>query len=130
MIDLTPLAWLSVASGGLIAGFIDSIAGGGGLITLPVLLAAGLPPHLAIGTNKVQSVFGSGTAAWRYGRRGLIPWRLIWPGIVMSLIASAAGAWTVRQIDPAFLEKVLPFILLALWCYVAFKKDLGDDKSH
>jgi uncharacterized membrane protein YfcA len=130
MIDLTPLAWLTVAFGGLTAGFIDSIAGGGGLITLPVLLASGLPPHLAIGTNKVQSVFGSGTAAWRYGRRGLIPWRPIWPGIVMSLIASAAGAWTVRQIDPAFLEKVLPFILLALWCYVAFKKNLGADKSR
>ncbi|MCG8683967.1 MAG: TSUP family transporter, partial [Desulfobacterales bacterium] len=62
MITMPPLAWAAVAAGGLLAGFIDSIAGGGGLVTLPVLLAVGLPPHLAIGTNKVQSVFGSGTA--------------------------------------------------------------------
>jgi uncharacterized membrane protein YfcA len=130
MLDLPPLAWVAVALGGLLAGFIDSIAGGGGLITLPILLAIGLPPHLAIGTNKVQSVFGSGTAAYRYGRKGLIPWKRIWPGVVMSLVASAVGAWTVRQIDASILERVLPFILLTLWIYVAVKKNLGDKESH
>lgn len=130
MIEMQPLTWALVAGGGLIAGLIDSIAGGGGLITLPVLLAVGLPPHLAIGTNKVQSVFGSGTATWRFGRKGLIPWKKIWPGVVMSLIASAAGAWTVRSIDAAALKYVLPFILSALWLYVAFKKNLGDTESH
>jgi hypothetical protein len=130
MIEMQPIAWLAIAGGGLIAGFIDSIAGGGGLITLPVLLAVGLPPHLAIGTNKVQSVFGSGTATWRYGREGLIPWKRIWPGIVMSLFAAAAGAWTVRRIDAGALRYALPFILSALWLYVAFKKDLGDTESR
>ncbi len=130
MLDLPPLAWVAVALGGLLAGFIDSIAGGGGLITLPILLAVGLPPHLAIGTNKVQSVFGSGTAAYRYGRKGLIPWKKIWPGVLMSLMASAVGAWTVRQIDASILERVLPFILLVLWIYVAAKKNLGDRESH
>lgn len=130
MIDFHPLAWAAIAAGGLLAGFIDSIAGGGGLITLPILLAAGLPPHLAIGTNKVQSIFGSGTAAWRYGGKGLIPWKKIWPGVAMSLIASAAGAWTVRQIDASILERALPFILLILWIYVAVNKNLGDRESH
>ncbi len=130
MIELQPAAWAIAAAGGLLAGFIDSIAGGGGLITLPILLAVGLPPHLAIGTNKVQAIFGSGTAAWRYARKGLIPWRKIWPGVVMSLGASAAGAWTVRQIDASILERALPFVLLILWIYVAVKKNLGDRESR
>ena len=125
-----PWVWPAVLAGGLAAGFIDSIAGGGGLITLPVLLAAGLPPHLALGTNKVQSVFGSGTAAWRYGRGGLIPWRTIWVGVAMSLVASFLGAWTVRKIDASALESILPFILIALWFYIALKKDLGETGEY
>jgi len=112
MIELSPAAWIAFTAGGLLTGFIDSIAGGGGLISLPVLLAAGLPPHLAIGTNKVQSVFGSGTAAWRYGRKGLIPWKKIWPGVVMSLGTSAAGSWAGSQLvmkhPPRFIR---PFFL-------------------
>jgi uncharacterized membrane protein YfcA len=130
MTQLSPAAWIIIALGGLFSGFIDSIAGGGGLITLPVLLAVGLPPHLAIGTNKVQSIFGSGTASWRYGRRKLIPWKRIWPGVVMSLVFSAAGAWTVRRIDAGALQKTLPFILVALWCYVACSRNLGDTESR
>ena len=99
-------------------------------MTLPILLAVGLPPHLAIGTNKVQSVFGSGTAAFRYTRKGLVPWRLIWPAVVMSLAGAAAGAWVVGLIDAVILEKVLPVILVMLWCYVAIRKNLGDRREH
>ena len=65
---------------GLAAGFVDSIAGGGGLISLPVLLNLGLPPMEALGTNKLQATFGSGGAAWHYGRAGLIDFR----NVVMS----------------------------------------------
>ena len=130
MPDFSVVSWIAVVLGGLVAGFIDSIAGGGGFITLPVLLAVGLPAHPAIGTNKVQSIFGSGTATWRYGRQGLIPWKRVWPGVVMSLVAAAAGAWTVRQADARALEKGLPFVLLGLWCYVAFKRNLGDIESQ
>ncbi|MCG8452511.1 MAG: TSUP family transporter [Spirochaetales bacterium] len=130
MATLPPLAWTLVVLGGLAAGFIDSIAGGGGLITVPVLLAVGLPPHMALGTNKVQSVFGSGTAALRYGRKGLIPWRKISPGVILSLVASFLGAWTVKRINASALEMILPFLLLLLWLYVAFKKDLGDSATQ
>lgn len=130
MPEIAPLAWIVIALAGLLAGFIDSIAGGGGLITLPTLLAVGLPPHLAIGTNKVQSVFGSGTAAWRYGRNGLIPWRRIVPGVLASLVFSAVGAWSVSRIAPGFLEYMLPFVLVVLWVYVAAKKRLGDVETH
>ncbi len=65
---LYPLLFLT----GLAAGFVDSIVGGGGLISLPVLLSVGMPPQLALGTNKLQATFGSGSATWHYARAGLI----------------------------------------------------------
>ena len=66
MLELAPLTLCLLFAAALLGGFIDSIAGGGGIITLPALLAAGLPPHVALGTNKLQSSFGSFTAAMRY----------------------------------------------------------------
>ncbi|MDC7232796.1 MAG: TSUP family transporter, partial [Spirochaetales bacterium] len=68
----TFLKLLILFAAALSAGFVDSIAGGGGLIAVPALLAVGIPPHLALGTNKVQSSFGSSTAAIRYAGSGLI----------------------------------------------------------
>lgn len=129
MPEFTSFSWIIIAAAGLAAGFVDSIAGGGGLLAVPALLAVGLPPHLALGTNKLQSVFGSGTAAWRYGSKGLIPWRRVFPGIVTSLFAAALGAWTVGRLDIPILSKALPFFLTAVWLYVALKRDLGDRRS-
>src|SRR4051812_49281535 len=65
---ILPLLFLT----GLCAGFVDSIAGGGGLITLPVLLNAGISPEFALGTNKLQATFGSGSAAWHFAKAGLV----------------------------------------------------------
>ena len=65
---MSPWVLAALFATGLVAGFVDSIAGGGGLITLPVLLSVGIPPHLALGTNKLQATFGSGSAAWHYTR--------------------------------------------------------------
>src|SRR2546425_3938095 len=80
---MTPL-WLypPLFLTGLAAGFVDAIAGGGGLVTLPVLLNLGLSPPDALGTNKLQAVFGSGCATWHYGRAGLIDPRACGSGIV------------------------------------------------
>lgn len=129
MPDFSIITWVIVVFAALAAGFIDSIAGGGGLITLPVLLAAGLPPHLAIGTNKVQSVFGTAAAAWRCTRGGLVPWKRIGPGFVMSLTAAGAGAWSVGAVNAGILERVLPFILAGLWVYLALKPELGESEG-
>ena len=130
MPEFSPITWIIVVSAGLAAGFIDSIAGGGGMITLPVLLAAGLPPHLAVGTNKVQSVFGAATAAWRYTVvGGLVPWRRIRPGFLISLLASGAGAWSVGAVDAGILERSVPFVLLGLWIYVALRRELGEGEK-
>ena len=85
---------------GLLAGFVDSIAGGGGLISLPVLLSAGLPPQLALGTNKLQGSFGSFSAAFNYISKGKTHFRTLYPGIAFTFLGAVAGAWAIQQLDP------------------------------
>ncbi|WP_313005641.1 TSUP family transporter, partial [Brevundimonas sp.] len=88
MLELAPdvLAFLFVVA--VAAGFIDAIAGGGGLITVPALLAVGVPPVAAIATNKVQGSFGTAAATWTFWRKGRIDFALLkWP-----LLATVAGA--------------------------------------
>ena len=93
---------------GLSAGFVDAIAGGGGLIAVPALLWAGLDPQIALGTNKLQSSCGTALAAWRYGRAGLLQWKNLALGLVITLCASALGALAITRIDPAFLRQIIP----------------------
>jgi len=107
------------------AGFVDAIAGGGGLLTVPALLAAGLPPQLALGTNKLQSSCGTALATFNYARAGLIAWRDWIPGIAMTAAASIAGALTATAADPSHLRKLIPVALVLLAAYTAFKPDLG-----
>jgi hypothetical protein len=114
---------------GAAAGWIDSIAGGG-LITLPVLLNLGLAPADAVGTNKLQAVFGSGNAAWRYGRAGLINWRKVIAGVVFTAVGACAGALAVQQIRPDFLRTIIPFLLISIAVYFLFRHQLGDADSH
>ncbi|MEZ4366865.1 MAG: TSUP family transporter [Kofleriaceae bacterium] len=95
------------------AGTVDAIAGGGGLITLPSLLAAGLPPHVALGTNKGQGVFGSGAALATYWRRGAVSARWIAIGWPLGLLGSLAGAAAVSSLSPQTLRPVV-MVLLAV----------------
>ena len=73
------------------AGFIDAIAGGGGLITVPALLAAGLPPQAALGTNKLQASFGSGSALLRFVRAGLVDLKTCRNGVLWTALGATAG---------------------------------------
>ncbi|MDY4954382.1 MAG: TSUP family transporter, partial [Candidatus Onthomonas sp.] len=75
-----------------IAGFVDAIAGGGGLISLPAYLIAGVPVHTAIGTNKLSSSMGTAVSTFRYAREGFIPWRQALICLVFALTGSAIGA--------------------------------------
>src|SRR5205809_2485060 len=102
---------------GLAAGFVDSIAGGGGLITVPVLLSLGVDPQHALGTNKLQSACGSGSAAWHYARAKTVALIDCGRGFVFSLIGAATGTWAVQQVDPAFLSRVIPILLIAVAVY-------------
>jgi uncharacterized membrane protein YfcA len=115
---------------GAAAGWIDSIAGGGGLITLPVLLNLGLAPADAVGTNKLQAVFGSGSAAWHYGRAGLVDWRQASVGVLFTAIGAFAGAVSVQQIRPEFLRTIIPFLLIAIAVYFLVRPQLGDVDSR
>ena len=120
--------FLFVAGGA--AGLIDSIAGGGGLITVPALLLAGLDPRLALGTNKFQSSFGSFTASVRYARAGEVQVKRTVPGIVFTLIGAATGSALVQVIRIELLDALIPFLLLAILLYTVFSPRLGAIDSH
>jgi uncharacterized membrane protein YfcA len=127
-IDLMTL--LALAGAGLLAGFVDAIAGGGGLIALPALLAAGVPPVVALGTNKVQSVIGTAVAALTYWRRGFVDLRTLLPAIVTAATAAFVGALVVRQIDPSALRIAVPIFLIIIAVYFLFAPQLTDNDSH
>ena len=115
---------------GLGAGFVDSIAGGGGLITLPVLLSVCPDPRVALGTNKLQGSFGSGSATYHFARAGAVTWRDCGRGCLLALAGSAAGSLLVQTIDPAWLKKIVPAVLLGVAAYFALKPKLGEKDLH
>lgn len=115
---------------GLVAGTIDSIAGGGGLITLPVLLGLGFPPHIALGTNKFQSSFGSFTASYYYVRKGGVLLKEALPGIVFTFIGAALGTWSVQQVHSDALNYLIPFLLIAIVIYTFLTPNLGAIDKH
>jgi len=107
------------------AGFVDSIAGGGGLITVPLLLSAGLPPLDALGTNKLQASFGSGSATWHFARAGLIDGREVRLGVGLSFLSAMLGAFVVQQISPDFLRRLIPALLIGIAIYTLFQPGFG-----
>ena len=120
------LVLISLAS--LLAGGIDSIVGGGGLILVPALFAVypGAAPATLFGTNKSASVWGTTIATLQYSRRVQLRWPVLLPAALAALVGGFAGAWHVTLVDPSFLRKLLPFILLAVLLYTLAKKDLGS----
>lgn len=128
--DLPVWAYPLLFAAALIAGTIDAIAGGGGLITLPVLLSLGLPAPIALATNKLQAVFGSGSAAWNFGQRGAVDWRECRLGFALTASGSLAGAYAVRVLDPQFLGTIIPWLLAAIVIYMAFRPQLGETSRH
>jgi uncharacterized membrane protein YfcA len=112
------------------AGAIDAIAGGGGLITIPALMAAGVPPVQAIATNKLQSTFGTGGAVIAYGRKGHIDLRRFALPAAASFVGSALGAYILTQADPSFLAAFLPVLLIGIVIYYATAKRMSDEDRH
>lgn len=109
-----------------LGGMIDAVAGGGGLIALPAYLLAGLPPHLAIGTNRVSSVIGMAVSTGRYLREGYINFSLALPAIVFALLGGAVGA-RLGLLVPAQYFRVLLIVLLPIAAAVViFRKTLAD----
>jgi uncharacterized membrane protein YfcA len=118
------VVFLAVAA--FAAGFIDSIAGGGGLITIPALLLAGFAPVDALGTNKLQGLFGSGSATITYAAKGQVDLRKQAPMALLSLVGGAIGALLASFLPGDWLRIALPFILVAIALYFALKPNMGD----
>ena len=109
-----------------LGGFIDAIAGGGGLITLPAIMAMGVPPHLALGTNKLQGVFGSFTATLNFTKKGLIDYKECFVGIVFTFIGALIGATLILFLNANFLKIIIPFLLIAIFIYTLFMPKIGE----
>lgn len=112
---------------GLAAGFVDSIAGGGGLLTLPSLLWAGLTPQWALGTNKLQASCGTALATYRYAQAGLLRHRGLKLGIAITLLGSLAGSWVAYDTSPQRLRVLIPILLLCIGVYLGKKPNLGKE---
>lgn len=115
---------------GLFGGFVDSIAGGGGIITVPVLLASGMPPHIALATNKLQSSFGSFTASFNYIHKGLVHLKDVLRGIFFTFIGASLGTISILYIDATFLNKLIPIMLIAIFLYTLFTPKLGENDRN
>ncbi len=126
MFELTLDIALLLLVAGFAAGFIDSIAGGGGLITVPALLLAGVPPAQALATNKVQGAFGAATAAASYAASGLVDLRRQWRSALMAGLGGVLGAALVSRLPTDALRLGLPVILIGIALFFAVKPGLND----
>ncbi len=127
-IDLLTLFLLFLAGG--FAGFVDAIAGGGGIIALPALLAAGVPPHQALATNKLQGSFGSLTAAANYAHKGMLHPKELGMGVCFTLMGAAAGTLLVQYFPANALENTIVAMLVLIFLYTLFSPDLGRIEKH
>jgi uncharacterized membrane protein YfcA len=120
--------WLAAAA--LVAGCVDAIAGGGGLITVPAMLLAGFDPATAVATNKLQSTFGSGSATLAFARAGRIDWRRALPFAASGAAASVLGALCVQRLSNDVLLGVVPFLLAGAALYFGLSPSLSDANAR
>lgn len=109
-----------------VAGFVDSIAGGGGLISVPALMLSGADPLTVLATNKLQGTFGSGTATLTYAMAGHVRLRDQWLMAAISVAAGAFGALFASAIPAEVLRMVMPVVLIAVAAFFALKPGLSD----
>ena len=128
LFGLEPATVLMLCVAAFSAGFIDAVAGGGGLLTVPALLTAGLPPHMALGTNKLAATFGSSTASWTYFKKNLFNptfWR---NSIIATAIGAVLGTLTVDYLSTDFLEKWLPVVIFGAALYTLLSRQKPDNQ--
>ncbi len=117
-ISLEMLGLLFLAAS--LAGFVDAIAGGGGLITVPVLFAAGIPPAQALATNKLQGSFGSFSATFYFVRKGMVSLRQLRYASLFTFCGAATGAELVQRISATTLTSLIPILLICISLYFLF----------
>jgi len=123
--------WLILITGAFLAGLVDAVVGGGGLIQLPLLLAVhpGIAMPILFATNKISSIGGTAVAAWEYSRKIHIPYFLILPAVVMALVGAAAGAALVSWVPSKLVRPVVLVLLIAVGAYTFFKPNFGSVRS-
>lgn len=127
-LTLEILGWLFLA--GLAGGFVDSIAGGGGLISVPALIMSGMNPVAALATNKAQAMFGSFTATLTYARKGHVHLRDMKLAIAFTFVGSVTGTFFVQILNTDIMTQVIPFLLIAAAFYFLFGPKLGEVDRH
>lgn len=118
---------LFLCAAGFFASLVDSIAGGGGIISLPAFLAAGIPPHLALGTNKFSATCGSFTSSIQYFKNGKVNKNLLKYLLPFTLIGAVLGVNTVLAIDTKYLNTIVLVLLLSVGIYSLFSKNIGSE---
>ena len=128
MIDLWLYPVLTAVA--VLAGFIDAIAGGGGLIMVPALLFAGVPPLNTLGTNKLQSMFGTATAFRNYSGKGLVEWRAHKGTVAAVFVGATAGVLLVQAVSSDALRLIIPVLLLVMAGYTVLSPRMSDEDAH
>jgi len=123
MADPMQLLFLFVLA--LVAGTIDAMAGGGGLLTIPGLMATGLPPVTALATNKFQAIFSPLSAAWHFWKSGRLDIDKLWKPALLSGLAAACGAASLTFINPGVLKEMVPFLLIGICGWLLLSDGFG-----
>ncbi len=120
---------MMVFAGGLVAGIVDSIAGGGGLVALPILLGVGLPPTTALATSKFQALFGSSFAAISYYRRGLVSFEDTGKTMLFTCVGAILGSLLLLNTPNDILKYVVPVLLVCIFLLLIFKPARLENES-
>ena len=131
MIDGYPV-WivLLIGVGVFLAGFVDGIGGGGGIISVPIYMMAGLPTHFALGTNKMSSAIGTAVSTARYLKNGFVDWSLAIPSVLLALAGSYIGTSIQLRVDETVLKYILLFVLHAAAVLLLRKKSLPEQRGE
>ena len=127
---IEPWIYGALGATAVLTGFIDAIAGGGGLIMMPALLSAGVPPINALATNKLQSMFGVATAFSNFARKGLVDWRAHRGTIAVVFVGASAGVLALQSIDTDALRLIIPLLLVLAALYVLLSPRMTDEDAH
>ena len=127
---LGPTVLLGLFFLAMLAGFVDSIAGGGGLLVIPALFAVGLTPAQVFGTSKLGACFGSFSASMTFVRRGEVELRPMVGIIAATFLGAVLGALTLQIIDAGILRGLIPFLLIAIAVYMLLAKNAGAFETH
>lgn len=128
MAELDLYLILSVVA--FVAGYVDGVAGGGGMIMIPAILTAGLPPHLALGTNKLAATMGIFNAACTYLRHNILKPRYWVAAMIAVFIGALIGTIVAHLLSSAFLAKALPILLVIIAIYLLIPQSFKQKKNR